>query len=300
MKFGFSNWIFGGEPIEETMERLAKYGYDGIEIMGELTEVNVQKTRELLESYELEAPSVAGIWPRERDLISTNEKIRQSTIQYVKDCIKMIADLGGRVFSGFIPSSVMKMQPMASEEREWQLAIESTKEVARYALDFNIKLGIEPINRFETYFINRADQALKLIEDVNMDNVGVTLDNFHLNIEESSTVDAIKKVDRKLVNFHVSDNNRMPPGQGQSDWKAITNALTEIGYDDYMMMEYLPPVDRTPLRSIQYETEGIDESVREFLLAHGTARMTKEYNDESAKYAIRFMKKFFQMEVKNG
>lgn len=293
MKVGISNWIYAGEPIEKTMGRLARFGYDGIEIIGEPKEINVKEVKELSLSYGLEIPSVAGIWPPRRDLINPDEKIRRSTIQYVKDCIKMIATLGGYVFSGFIPSAVMKTQPITSEKREWQLAIKSTKELAEYALDFDVKLGIEPINRFETYFINRADQALKLIEDVNMDNVGVTLDNFHLNIEESSTTDAIKKIGKKLVNFHVADNNRMPPGQGQSDWKAITNALKEIKYGKYMIMEYLPPIDRTPLKRMRYETKKIEKSVQEFLLTHGTARMTKEYYDESAKDAIDFIKKFF-------
>lgn len=291
LKFGVSNWIYGGEPIEQTMERLAKCGYDGIEIMGEPKEVNIEKTKELLKSYGLEAPSVAGIWPHGRDLISTDEKIRQSTIQYAKDCVKMIADLGGHLVSGFIPT--MKPAPMASEEEEWQLAIKSTKEVAKYAADFGVKLGIEPLNRLETYLINRADQALKLMMDANMENVGIVLDNFHLNIEESSTPDAIKKVGKNLVNFHVADNNRLPPGQGQCDWKDITSALKEIGYGGYLIMEYLPPVDRTPLKSTQYKTEEKGEPVSEFLATHGTARMTKEYYDESTKSGIDYLKKFF-------
>ena len=187
----------------------------------------------------------------------------------------------------------MKMQPLASEAKEWRLAIDSTKEIAGYASDFSVVIGIEPINRFETYFINRANQALKLVEDVNMENVGVTLDNFHLNIEESDSADAIRKTGDRLVNFHVADNNRMPAGQGQSDWKAITNALKEINYDKYIIMEYLPPVDRTPLKTKRYEAETDEENISEFLLTHGTTRLTKEYYDESAGDAINFIKKFF-------
>lgn len=292
LKFGVSNWIYGGEPLETTMERLSRNKYDGIEIMGEPTEINIEKTKELLKSYKLRAPSVAGIWPAGRVLISANEKIRKSTIRYVKDCVKMIAELDGHIFSGYIPSSVMNLQPMASEEKEWQLAIKVTRDITKYALDFDVKLGIEPINRFETYLINRADQALKLLEDVNMDNVGITLDLFHLNIEEASTIDAIKKVGKHLINFHVADNNRMPPGQGHLDWKGITNALKEIKYGGYMIMEYLPPIDRTPLKSKYYDTRKMTGSVGEFLSTHGTAIMTKEYYDRSAKNAIEFLKKF--------
>ncbi|MFQ5821692.1 MAG: TIM barrel protein [Candidatus Heimdallarchaeota archaeon] len=291
LKFAVSQWIYGGEPVEESMERLAKYRYTGIEIMGEPKKVDVKKTKELLESYELEAPSVAGIWPPERDLINADEKVRRATLQYIKDCVKMIAELGGCVFSGFIPSGVMKMEPMASEGEEWQWAVEGTRKAARYAANFGVKLGIEPINRFETYFINRADQALKLLEDVNMNNVGIVLDNFHLNIEEPSTINAIKKVGKHLINFHVADNNRMPPGQGQSDWKAITATLREIRYDGYLVMEFLPPIDRTPLKRLQYGIREVDESLRGFLTTHGTARMTKEYYDESTNYAIDFLKK---------
>ena len=83
-----------------------------------------------------------------------------------------------------------------------------------------MRIGLEPLNRFETYFLNRCDQALALADAVGGD-CGVALDAFHMNIEESDLLGAIRAAGDRLVDFHVADNNRMPPGHGALDWDAI-------------------------------------------------------------------------------
>ena len=126
----------------------------------------------------------------------------------------MIKELGGKILT-VVPSTVGKVTPMGSPDDEWRWAIESLKECQDHAEKQGVRLGLEPLNRFETYFLNRGDQALALAEDVGGD-CGVCLDIFHMNIEEADWPAAIRNAGDKLVDFHVADNNRMPPGQGRS------------------------------------------------------------------------------------
>ena len=292
MKFAVNNFIYGEEPFEETLKRLAKYGYDGVEIVSfEPETMNANEIKGLLKSYELEPRSVCGVWPPEKDLISGDRKSREAAIQYAKVCCKLIADLEGDLFTGMVPSAVLKIKPMASEEEEWRWGVEGIRNVAKYAADFGVRIAIEPLNRFETYFINRSDQALRLMQDINMDNVGIMLDNFHMNIEESSPLEAIKIAGKHLWGFHVADSNRMPPGQGHTDWKAIINALKGIGYDDYLVMEFLAPMDRTPIKTISYEDKHSGKPLVEYLIAHGTRTLSRKYYDQATEYSINYMKK---------
>ena len=115
-----------------------------------------------------------------------------------------------------VPSTVGKIIPMGSPDEEWALGRREPEGVpgargARSACGSRL----EPLNRFETYFLNRGEQALALAEAVG-GNCGVALDAFHMNIEEADLFAAIRAAGDKLVDFHVADNNRMPPGHGRA------------------------------------------------------------------------------------
>lgn len=290
MKFAVSNWIYGTEPLETSLERMKEYGYDGIELTGDPENTDTKKTRELLESYGIEPWGVVGIWEPQRDLINADKYVRKATIAYIKDCCKMISEIGGHIFSGLVPSTVGKIIPMSSAETEWKWAVECIRDIGKYAADVDVILAIEPLNRFETYFINRADQAVKLAEDVGLENVKVALDSFHLNIEEASLKDAIESSKGWMVDFHVADNNRRPPGEGLIDWKGILSNLKSIGYDDYLVMEYLTPLDRSPLALSSGEVEEDDKALLDYMRAHGTGRLTGEYYNRSTENSIIFLK----------
>ena len=104
-------------------------------------------------------------------------------------------------------------------------------ECAEYSEGLGVKLGIEPWNRYETYFINRTEQALKLMREVDCRNVGVWLDTFHMNIEEESIAKAIEETGPHLIHLHVADSNRAAPGRGHINFKPIVMALKKIKYD---------------------------------------------------------------------
>src|SRR5690606_16481128 len=100
-----------------------------------------------------------------------------------------------------------------------------------YAGDHGVVLGIEPLNRFETSFINLASQAIEVIDRVDHPACKIMLDTFHMNIEEKSLGNAIRAVGSRLCHFHACENDRGAPGSGNVTWNDVKQALRDIGYD---------------------------------------------------------------------
>jgi sugar phosphate isomerase/epimerase len=237
------NWM-RAEPIELTIRRLAKYGYESIEISGEPEKYDTKAVGKLLKENNIKCFGSISLMFAGRDLIHADPKVRESSVKYIKDCITMVHELGGRNMS-IVPSQVGKVVPMASPEEEWAWCVEGLKDVYAHAKPLGITLALEPLNRFETNFLNRHDQALKLAEAVAPD-VGVCLDAFHINIEEADLHLAIVNTGKKLYDFHVADNNRMACGQGDYDWTKLVRTLKQAGYDGALTVEFVAPLDRTP------------------------------------------------------
>jgi len=238
MFLSMHNWM-RAEPIEVTIRRLAKYGYQSIEIEGEPEKYDTKEVRKLLKDNNLYCFGSISLMFEGRDLIHADEAVRANSVQYLKDCVTMVKELEGRVMN-IVPSEVGKVAAMASEEEEWGWAVEGLKEVYAHSEKEGITLGLEPLNRFETNFLNRHDQALILAEAVGP-NCGVCLDAFHINIEEADLHQAILNTGKKLVGFHVADNNRMACGQGDYDWVRLVTTLAAAGYDSALTVEFVAP-----------------------------------------------------------
>ena len=179
---------------------------------------------------------------------------------------------------------------MGSPEDEWQWAVESLKECQAHAEKQGVRIGLEPLNRFETYFLNRGDQALALAEDVGGD-CGVCLDIFHMNIEEADWAAAIRDAGDKLVDFHVADNNRMPPGQGAIDWEPLVRTLEDVGYDGYLTVEFVATVDRSRIserrrRSATRRRPRRASGMEQFLRDHGTGAVPEQLYDQYVQESI--------------
>jgi len=281
------NWM-RPEPIETTIARLARSGYDGIEISGEPALIDADQVKAVLDEHGVECWGAVTLMTGGRDLVHEDHYVRLAGIQYVKDCLSLAASMGGRILT-VVPSTVGKVVPMASPEEEWEWAVEGLRECQEHAERVGVRMGLEPLNRFETYFINRADQAVALAEEVGGD-CGVTLDIFHMNIEEADWAQAIRDTGDHLVDFHVADNNRLPCGQGAIDWEAVTGELRGIGYDGYLTVEFVVPVDRTPLSTRQEIADageaGASQGMEQFLRDHGTGALPAHYYDEYVQESI--------------
>jgi sugar phosphate isomerase/epimerase len=195
--------------------------------------------------------------------------------QYIIECIDMVSALGGNIIT-VVPSEVGKVVAMSDPDTEWAWAVEGLKRVADHANKKKVRIGLEPLNRFETNFLNRHDQALRLAQEVGGD-VGVCLDAFHINIEESDIYQAILNTGKKLVDFHVADNNRRPPGEGTLDWKKLIDTLKQAGYDGAMTVEFVVPFDRSPLRESAQDADAgttATEAELKFIREHGSDLMS--------------------------
>ncbi len=266
MKVSMHNWM-RPEPIQATIEQLARLGYDGLEISGEPQGFDAAQVRSLLDEHDLECWGAVTLMTGGRDLLHEDPYVRLGSVQYVKDCLSFVAALDGKIVT-VVPSTVGKIVPMASPEDEWRWAVEGLQECQAHAEEVGVRIGLEPLNRFETYFLNRCEQALALADAVG-GNCGVALDTFHMNIEETDLLEAIRLAGDRLVDFHIADNNRMPPGYGALDWDAIARELQGIGYDGHLTVEFVPALDRAANIGDASEAGG-GASIEKFLRDHAT------------------------------
>ncbi len=179
------------------------------------------------------------------DLISNETAVRAETIAYLKALARFTHALGGRLIC-LQPSEIGRLKPRAEADIEWRWAVDGLMAVLEVAAPLGVRLGVEPINRFETNFINRADQAVRLAQELG-EGVGVILDTFHLNIEEVDPARAILDSAPWLLDLQVADSNRRPPGHGHLDWVRLFGALRLGGFHGSVTTEWLWPDDRTPL-----------------------------------------------------
>lgn len=288
MYLAIHNWM-RAEPIEAVIRRIAPLGYKAIEISGEPDKHDTRAIRRMLGEHGVSCFGAVTLMNGERNLLSADEGARARTVQYMKDCITMVKELDGHEMS-IVPGTVGKITPSAPPEDEWRWAVESFREIYPHAQACGVKIGIEPINRFETYFINRGAQALALAEEVGPD-CGVCLDIFHMNMEEDDVLGAIRAVGDRLVDFHVADNNRMAPGMGHLDWSLVVATLRDIGYDGPLSVEFCAPVDRTPANpypdSIETEPVDISQEQLDYITEHGSTVISESFYNRLVETSAR-------------
>lgn len=243
-KYGINFLLWSGSFDKESLplvKKAADMGFDGVEIpIFDPDAVDIEATKEALAATGMECTG-CSILGDDRDLISDDPAIRENAKKYMKECIEICAALGAKIFCGPLYSAVGKLVGRSRTEEEWDLAVAGLKEVARVAGDNDVKLAIEPLNRFETYFINIAEDAIKLARDVDHPNVGLHLDTFHMNIEEKNLYDAIKSAGDLLFHMHCCENDRGAPGSGHVDWDGVFKALHELSYDAWIVIESFVP-----------------------------------------------------------
>ncbi|KAI2613726.1 xylose isomerase-like protein [Hypoxylon fragiforme] len=232
------------EPLEEILKRASSLGYTSIELAGEPSRYTVNGTSALLQKYGLTCWGVVTIMYGSRNLAASSEGDREATIGYMKSLVDPSAGLGGEIVA-LVPCTVRKLQPGADSRDEWKWVVQCVREIALYAAEKGLRVALEPLNRFETYLITNISQALQVIDEVNVPNLGVAFDPFHLNIEESDMITALRKCGKKVLDFHLGDNNRLAPGDGNLNWPLIIQTLRKIGYTGALACEAMPPIDRT-------------------------------------------------------
>jgi sugar phosphate isomerase/epimerase len=270
IKFAYNTLVYVGEEIEQGIKRLAGFGYDGVEFVGEPEQTDAAHIRELLAKYNIAASSICAIYTTDRDLVSSQEGIRNNAVAYLKSCVDFARTIGAKGIS-VTPTANMKIHPEADLVTELKWAAEGLREAGYYAGEHDVRLAVEAWNRYENYLINRLEQSLSLVNDVGLSNVGCMGDTYHMNIEEADMAQAFRSVGDKLFYVHFADSNRAAPGRGHIDFKPIAKALAEIGYSGYISMELLPPL-ADPFSGARYD----------------------EFYDTYSKESIDYLKHLFQ------
>ena len=242
MQFGASTFIWVSPFSNQTLGLVKKVrgmGFDIIEIcIEDPATIDVSRINEALKENDLKA-TICGAFGPDRDASSEDRNVRAKAVNYLEACIDAARELGSPFVAGPMYSATGKTRLLSRDERakQWSLAVETLKPVADYAGQRGVQLAIEPLNRFETDFINTVEQGLDLIGRIGTSNVGFLLDTFHMNIEEKDIPAAIRKAGAKLFHFHSCENDRGTPGTGHVEWKEVASALREINYQGPVVIE---------------------------------------------------------------
>ena len=183
--------------------------------------------------------SICAVMGASRDPAHEDESIQRGGVAYLKHCIDAAVTMGATRIGGPLYSAVGRTWQATAEQRKRDLerCARNLKEVARYAEDKGITLAVEPLNRFETSFINLAEQAVELVRMVDSPRVGIMIDTFHANIEEKNIGKAIETAGPYLVHVHANENDRGTPGSGHVPWKEVAAALKKVNYNGALVIE---------------------------------------------------------------
>ena len=245
-KFGVDTFIWSEAFSEKDLWVIPKAKELGFEVL----DISISKpdlfptqlVKEKIQETSLEVVTTTTL-NKETNLISSDPTIRKNGIQFMKKMVDINVELGSRIIGGVVYAAWGYLSGKPRTEQEWDWSISSMKEIARYAQDRSeINICVEPVNRFETHFLNIADDAVRYCQEVGFDNVKVHLDSFHMIREETSFREAVKTCGKKYLGYvHVCENNRGIPGTGLVPWKEFFLALKEINYSGPLVIESFDP-----------------------------------------------------------
>ncbi|MDT8859250.1 sugar phosphate isomerase/epimerase [Alkalihalobacillus sp. MEB130] len=249
--YGLCLWTFGDIKFEEKCKLAKEIGVDGVEVQGDLSQTPAELVA-VLEKYDLK---VLSITPNNVDISSSDEDVRSKAVQYFLDLVSWADELGAKRIC--LHGDVGKTYGCGDLAKDWQLLVLSTSEVLKKAEEHGIEVVFEVLNRYENHQIVTGKEALKLINEVESDNLKVLLDAYHMNIEEACPIQALKDVDNKLGVYHVADSNRQGIGAGHADLEGQIKALDEIDYKGPIIMEMVAegPNPFTPIKHDNYLDE---------------------------------------------
>ena len=240
MKFGVNTFIWTADFQEASLPLLPlvkEHGFDGVEVpIFRPHEFAAATIRRGLEANGLEC-TVCTVLVDGLNLVSEDAEIRRKTRAHWKACIEAVAEASSKLLVGPLYSPVSYLPGRRRTADEWKWAVEGFQSLGPTLQATGVTLAIEPLNRFETYFLNLAADAAALCDEVAHPNVGILLDTFHANIEEKEIAAAYRTVGRHLKHVHTCENDRGTPGSGHVDWDGVFAAIHDVKYDGWLTIE---------------------------------------------------------------
>ncbi len=256
-------------------EKAKSLGYDIVEIPIESeSDLNYKKAAEAYAKTGLKS-SICAVMGAGRDPSHPDAAIQKGAIAYMKHCIDAAVTIKAPAVVGPLYAAVGRQWQATPAQREKDLArcAKNMKVIAKYAEDKGIMLALEPLNRFETSFINLTEQAIELADLIGSPNVKIMMDTFHANIEEKNLGKAIELAGKRMIHIHANENDRGTPGTGHVAWVEIAAALKKIKYDGPLVIE------------------SFSTSVKEIARAAAVWRPLAPSSDELAIKGLAYLKK---------
>jgi D-psicose/D-tagatose/L-ribulose 3-epimerase len=245
-KFGVDSLIWTEEFTEKDLPLIGKAKKLGFEVM----DINishperfpVKAVKKGIEEAGIEVVTTIGL-PADSNPISPDPEVRRHAVETLKLLVDINNEIGSKILGGVLYASWGYLSGKCRTGEEWAWSIKAMQEACLYAKDkSDLVLAIEPVNRFESHFINIAEDAVRYCKEVGTGNIKVHLDSFHMIREETSYREAVETCGNEYLGYvHVCENNRGIPGTGQVPWKEFFTALNEIGYGGPLTIESFDP-----------------------------------------------------------
>lgn len=225
----------------ETIPALAGIGFDGVELA--IRDPAYVDADGLALAVERSGIAVAAIGTGQAYveeglcLTAPDERVRVRAVARLLAQVSAARRLGALLIVGLIhgPIPPETGRPVAEER-----LLEGLGTVARAARTAAVRIVVEPINRYESNWLNTVEEVLDLLDRLGEDNVGVLPDTFHMNIEETNVQAALRLGGARVWHVHLADSNRRAPGWGHLDFAPAVRTLGEMGYDGFLSAEILP------------------------------------------------------------
>ena len=242
MRFGINTFLFTSPfttRSTKSFAKLRKWGFDSLEIAVEdPAHIDAARVKRDLDAIGLVCGSICSCTGGDRDLRGTPRQ-QKIAMAYFRALLDQAVVLGAKSIIGPLYSAVGRADAVPRNEykKQWKTVVGHLKTLSNEAENAGVQICIEPLNRFETDFINTCDQVLKLVQDVGSPALKVMLDTFHMNIEEKNQAQAVRKAGKYLGHLHACGCDRGTPGSDHIDWPEIAKALKAIRYDGDIVIE---------------------------------------------------------------
>jgi D-psicose/D-tagatose/L-ribulose 3-epimerase len=239
MRVGVNTLIWSAQfdPTVIPFDKLKKAEIEGIEVpVFDPKRLDTKALAQVLKENKL-ACTFCSINPSGANPISSDPKVRDKAAKHWKKVIEMAAEVECELVAGPTYAPVGYLSGQRRTDEEWALAVEFHQKLAPALKKNGVDLAVEPLNRFETYFLNTASDTIKFVEEVGSPNIGILLDTFHSNIEDKSVAVAYRQCGKHLKHVHACENDRGTPGSGHVDWPGVLRSLQDMGYDRWLTIE---------------------------------------------------------------
>ena len=232
------------EDFEESIKKVADLGFDGVELaVRNPKDLKVDNIINIIKENNLEVPAIGTGQAYGEEGLSfsdPDETIRRMAVERINNQIIFASNFDAQVIIGLIRG---KIEESISKTEAEKWTIDCLRKCTEFAKEYNIGLTLEPVNRYESNFINTLNEGIEFIKRVGASNLGLLADTFHMNIEEVSIYGSICQAKDYITHVHFADSNRWAPGCGHIDFKKVIETLKKINYQGYISAEILPLPD---------------------------------------------------------